>query len=134
MNARRLGTLRTLVIATLCVVAIPILMPYYLYQDWHSRMRRRKASSSYQCSNCYNVLGVASLTLADNEWLAYLRALKAKYPSVPQAGMHARRRLYAVCKTCGARYTYRTDDRSFVTIEDQHDIPPVEPQLGHGDG
>ena len=134
MNAPIRKPLRTVVLATLCVVLFPLLMPYYFCRDWRTRLRRRKVSASFQCSNCDDVLGVASLKQADNEWLAYLRALKTKYPSVPQASMHARRWLYAVCKTCGARYTYRAADQSFVTIEDRHDIPSIEHEPIHGGG
>lgn len=134
MKARKLGLLRSVVLVTLFVVALPVFpvfLVYYGCRDWHSRKRLRKLLSTYRCRNCDSVLGVAALRQADNEWRTYLSSLKTKYPSVPQSTLHASRWLDAVCKKCGARYTYQAAEQSFVTIEDRHDIPFVETESCH---
>lgn len=135
MKARKLSPLISVVLVLLFVVALPVfpaVLGYYGYRNWRSRMRFRKLLSTYRCANCDSVLGIAALIQADNEWLTYLSALKAKYPSVPQATQHARRWLDAVCKKCGARYTYQATDQSLVTMEDRHDIPLVAAESCHG--
>lgn len=103
MKGRKLGHVGNTMLALIFVVLVPIIVPYFLVRTAVARRRFRCDATSFDCLECGDTLGVASVEQADGEWRAYLYRLRNAYPTVPQARGHARQWLRAVCVSCGAR-------------------------------
>lgn len=100
------------VFAFVLLLALPLLAPAILLDDWIRTRRRRAYVQKAPCPVCGAVLGVAALDLAD---AALAREGAARAMRTPGLRVRMVRVLAAICPTCGARL--RWDGPVFAPLE-----------------
>jgi predicted RNA-binding Zn-ribbon protein involved in translation (DUF1610 family) len=121
MHARGRFRVPTWTAALLMLLGMPLWIPILVALDVVGKRRLRAAAASFACANCGRTLGVDAVTLSDKEWQEFVRTLIRENP-----GMRYRlvRTVHAICPGCGARYTFRESDRTFVV---EHTPVPGHP-------
>jgi transcription elongation factor Elf1 len=73
--------------------------------------QKNKAANRFPCSNCGNILGKISIDLADAEQSEFMQRVMRENPEMRI--QPADQTIYAICSSCGARFTYLNKDRLF---------------------
>ncbi len=111
MKRKGLGRFKTIVIVVGCVLLSPIIVPYFLIENAFADRCRKRDAENFCCAQCGNVLGRASIAKADEYWREHVRDLHKRFPG---SRFRLVRNVWAICTECGARYSYRTKDRTYV--------------------
>jgi len=93
------------------VLLLPVIIPCAIVLVMVEEHRKRKSAGGFVCLTCGKVLGVESLKLSDEEQ----RKLAAERPDECMRRMV--RTCHAICPSCGTRYTYVSEKRTFVPEE-----------------
>ncbi len=122
MKRKRPRRFKTIVIIVGCILLSPIIVPYFLIENAFADRRRKRDAENFRCAQCGTVLGRASIAKADEYWCDHVRELHKRF-----LGSRFRlvRNVWAICAKCGARYDYRTKDRTYVLQSDETKSPAV---------
>jgi hypothetical protein len=122
MKRKRPGRFRTIVIVVGCVLLSPIIVPYFLIGNAFADRRRKRDAENFRCAQCGSFLGRASIAKADEYWREHVRELHKRFPG---SRFRLVRKVWAICTECGARYNYRTKDRTYVLQSDEEENTAV---------
>ena len=122
MKRKRAGRFKTIVIVIGCVIAVPVIVPYALITDAFADRRRKRDADNFCCTRCGNILGQASIEKADDYWRQHVRELHKRFPG---ARLRLVRDVWAICAMCGARYNYRTKDKTYILKPDHNNASMV---------
>lgn len=111
MKLKRAGRFKSIVIVIGCMIALPVIVPYALITAAFADRRRKRDADNFCCSQCGNILGQASIAKADDYWRQHVRELHKRFPGTR---LRLVRDVWAICAMCGARYNYRTKDKTYI--------------------
>ena len=123
MKRKRQGRFKTIVIVVGCVLLSPIIVPYFLIESAFADRRRKRDAETFRCAQCGNVLGRASIAKADEYCREHVCELHKRFPG---SRFRLVRNVWAICTECGARYNYRTKDRTYVLQSDEENTAVVD--------
>ncbi len=103
------------VFVTGCLLLSPVILPFALITGALTGRRRKRDAEEFDCVQCGSVLGQSAIDKADEYWRDHVRDLRQRFPGIR---FRLVRKVWAICDTCGARYNYRTEERTFVLIDD----------------
>jgi hypothetical protein len=122
MKPRRAGRFKTILVVIGFVIALPVIVPYLLIANTFDDRRRVRDADNFCCTQCGNILGQASITKANEYWLKHVRELHKRFPG---ARLRLIRDVWAICTECGAKYNYRTKDRTYIFRPNDNDASMV---------
>jgi len=93
---------------------IPIILPFVAIQEAYVDRKKRASALAQSCQTCSQVLGLESLTRADQLWSDHVKALHQRYPN---ARFRLVRKIMAVC-ACGAQYDFDEKKMRFFPVDD----------------
>ena len=93
------------------VLLLPVLVPVLLIREGIYRRRLRTAARRFACGGCGSPLGDEAIRLADEECG---RRIDPRAPRRRSFRFRTTPTLDAVCPSCGRRYRYVRETRTFV--------------------
>jgi hypothetical protein len=93
---------------------MPLWIPVAIASIAIDKHRMRKAARSFKCASCGEILGVAAIKRADEEWADDDREFRREHPNVK---FDVHRIVHAICLNCGTEYMYRYAERTFTVEE-----------------
>lgn len=122
MKRKRARRFTTILIVVGFVIALPVIVPYALITNAFADRRRKRDADDFYCIQCGNILGQASIAKADEYWRGHVRELHKRFPG---GRLRLVRDVWAICTACGARYNYRTKDKTFTLQKDDNNAASV---------
>lgn len=108
------------IIVILGVLFAPLWIVLGCFLESQDKSRKLAAANRAHCQMCGNILGTASVSLADTEQQQRLAEAQEAYPG--HRIQLAPRTTYAICTKCGQRYTFVEKLNRF--------LPETDDQLG----
>lgn len=111
MQRKLVRRFKTVLILIVCMIALPVIVPYALLANALDDRRRKRDADNFTCIRCGNILGQASIAKANEYWREHVHELHNRYPG---ARLRLVRDVYAICTVCGAGYSYSAADKTYV--------------------